>query len=394
MATAASSEPVRRRYSAKVEKGENAWRREWSGFMSGVSLRDLRKGGGVALPRTGDLSTAANEGSGTPRPFSYLFVSAADKRAARLAKQQEERQKQNKRHTSEQQARDPLAHLSKHERALLEARERGLRVEGMTRKEVRQFLHLTVSKEQREAEQHRGDLRPHELMDAKLQWYQQGPHPIDLIAEKLVIRKALKKGKRLGLRYNYLLPHPSWIAKREWRRRERILVGLGRRFTFDDDGNILDMFGRRLDHVAPTPQFVVGDGASNTTNNEEPPDAGARLEPHTSAPLPPPAPMGYSESLFVDPKLMCRSFIRQVVKDRGTAAAIQNANLTTTYLSSSLVMGPSIGLEDIAGDDSGGTEQHQGDVTGTTLKRHKEAKAHGRGRVVPQKRSRVPSFEP
>ncbi|CCD14196.1 unnamed protein product, partial [Trypanosoma congolense IL3000] len=184
------------RYAAKVEKGENAWRREWSGFMSGVSMKDLRKGGGVALPKTSDLG-AVGLGSDSGCTFSYLFASAADRKAERLAKKREEEEKRRSRSLKAQHTDDPLAHLSKHERSVLEARKRGLNVEGMTRKEIRQFLNLSTSKEQRAAEeqQQEEEFKPHKLMDEKLQWYQQGPHPIDVVAEKLVQRKAAKKGR-------------------------------------------------------------------------------------------------------------------------------------------------------------------------------------------------------
>lgn len=233
--------------------------------MSGVSLKRLRDGSsGVALKASADLERRAessfggvssshstrgagrdvndddddsNNGGAT---FSYLFSSPAERKAERDAKLRKQREEERKRRIERERVHDPLAGLSKHQRALHEAQQRGLQLEGMSRKEKRGFLQLTVSKQQQEAQQRAKDFKLHELMDEKLAWYQQGPYPIDLIAERLVIRKAEKKGKRLGIRYNYLLPHPSWVARRAQRRREGLLVGLGRRFVFDEEGQAMD----------------------------------------------------------------------------------------------------------------------------------------------------------
>jgi hypothetical protein len=73
-------------------------------------------------------------------------------------------------------------------------------------------------------------------MDPFMQWYQQGPYPIDLIAEKLVIKKALKHARQQSLKYNYLTVHPSWVASRARKRRETQLVPLGLHVHFTEDG--------------------------------------------------------------------------------------------------------------------------------------------------------------
>jgi hypothetical protein len=81
-------------------------------------------------------------------------------------------------------------------------------------------------------------------MDPKLQWYQQGPYPLDEITEKLVNKKALKHAKvrpELNLtRYNWQLIHPSWLAVRQRRRFEALnSFGTGSHVKFpsssDDD---------------------------------------------------------------------------------------------------------------------------------------------------------------
>ncbi|RNE98392.1 hypothetical protein TraAM80_08795 [Trypanosoma rangeli] len=338
---------TKRRYAATVEKGENAWRREWSSFMSGVNMKEIRKGGGVVLPKSADLEVAESSSRGDGCSFSYLFASPAEKKATRLAKQRAEDEKRKERALQKaKHSDDPLAHLSKHERTLLEARKRGLKVEGMTRKEVRQFLHLTISKEQQEAERHQEEFRPHELMDEKLQWYQQGPHPIDLIAEKLVVRKASKKAKQLGLRYNYLMPHASWLAKREQRRRERLLVGLGQHYMFDEEGRMMDMFGNYVDKASSTGMPPDSNDketalAKNTSEAQHYP----LREPDRIVSAVMSAPIMCPDAL-VDPRKACNSYVRAVVRDRKVADAIRSANITTSYISSSLVMGPSIGLDD------------------------------------------------
>ncbi|ESL12196.1 hypothetical protein TRSC58_00040 [Trypanosoma rangeli SC58] len=372
---------TKRRYAAKVEKGENAWRREWSSFMSGVNMKEIRKGGGVVLPKSADLEVAESSSRGDGCNFSYLFASPADKKAARLAKQRVEAEKRKERALRKAKTSDdPLAHLSKHERTLLEARKRGLKVDGMTRKEVRQFLHLTISKEQQEAERHQETFRPHELMDEKLQWYQQGPYPIDLIAEKLVVRKAAKKAKQLGLRYNYLMPHASWLAKREQRRRECLLVGLGQHYMFDEEGRMMDMFGNYVDKdssagVPPDSNDKDTALAENTSEAQHCP----LREPDRVVSAVMLAPIMCPDAL-VDPRKACNSYVRAVVRDRKVADAIRTANITTSYISSSLVMGPSIGLDD---DEA------------NPVVAHKHVKPIAPSRVkVGETRSKAASFEP
>lgn len=343
--------------------------------MSGVRAGGPQ-GGVAVLPRAADWGVDGEEG----RPFAYLFASPAAKRAERVARRREDRPPQG------------AAEVSKHERALAEAKERGLNVDGMTRKEVRQFLHLTVSREQEEAERHRKEFRPHELMDDKLQWYQQGPHPVDLIAEKLVVRKAMKKGRQQGLKYNYLMPHPSWLAKREQKRRERVVVGLGRRYVFDDEGRMMDVFGA---YVTTGPDADTPLGESHAVDNSGvavKPERAAENEDESEVPkkiVEDPkqdvpcvtAPPNVCADVLVDPRRACHSLVHAVVRDRRVAAAIQRANMSTTYISSSLVMGPSIGLEDTAKDSP------------AVHKRAREAPSARQAKVV-SRRSKAASFEP
>lgn len=241
------------RYNATVEKGDNAWRREWQGFISGVRMTD--SGNVVKLPSCMDYEQ--QDGSS----FSYLFQSQSQKKQQRSkqAAQLEEhkRAKQREKLLKKQQqamARgevlevnwsDPFNDASKHQKAVAEALARGIDVAGKTRKEIRQALQLTVSEEThrlqeqadaQEAETN-GEKKPHELMDPKQAWYQQGPFPIDVIAEKLVNRKAVKRGNQLGLRYNYLMVHASWMASRQRKRRDAAeMASTGVKFHFDDEG--------------------------------------------------------------------------------------------------------------------------------------------------------------
>ncbi|XQJ25628.1 hypothetical protein NXY56_001568 [Leishmania guyanensis] len=312
------------RYAAVVEKGENAWKREWSRFISGVNLKRLRDGtSGVALKASADierqlvahdtapafLPVSSTPGSGegdaevnnddTPlgaiashASFSYLFSSAAERRAERDARDRAEKERRQAHKRELMAKKDPLSVLSKHQRAMHDAEQRGLRLDGMTRKERRDFLHLTVTEAQRKAEVQSREFKLHDLMDERVAWYQQGPHPIDLIAEKLVRRKAEKKAKQLGLKYNYLAPHPSWLAKRAQRRRESLLVGLGKRLVFservvgesDDD-----------DTVVPASEVMVTDPLRHLTvplrkmglllgqHNSAPPSAAAIADPGADA---------------------------------------------------------------------------------------------------------------
>ncbi|KAG5505285.1 hypothetical protein JIQ42_07492 [Leishmania sp. Namibia] len=300
----------RGRYAAVVEKGENAWKREWSSFMSGVNLKRLRDGtSGVALKASADIERQLEAQDGAPASspvagahesegdvkvnddgiplgaiashpsFSYLFSSPAERRAEREARDRTEKERRQALKRELMAKRDPLSALSKHQRALHEAEQRGLQLDGMTRKERREFLHLTVTEAQRKAAEQSREFKLHDLMDEKLDWYQQGPHPIDLIAEKLVRRKAEKKAKQLGLKYNYLAPHPSWLAKRAQRRRESLLVGLGKRLVFSEK-----MTGENsgADAAVPASEVMVTDPLHHITVPLR--EMGLLLGQHSSAP--------------------------------------------------------------------------------------------------------------
>ncbi|AYU77157.1 hypothetical protein, conserved [Leishmania donovani] len=283
----------RGRYAAVVEKGENAWKREWSSFMSGVNLKRLRDGtSGVALKASADIERqlVAREAASSSSPaagahgsgngvevnddgiplgaiashasFSYLFSSPAERRAERDARERAESERRQAHKRELMAKKDPLSVLSKHQRAMHDAEQRGLQLDGMTRKERRSFLQLTVTEAQRKAEEQSREFKLHDLMDEKLAWYQQGPHPIDLIAEKLVRRKAEKKAKQLRLKYNYLAPHPSWLAKRAQRRRESLLVGLGKRLIFSESVTGED---KDDDTTVPTSEVMVTDPLHHLT---------------------------------------------------------------------------------------------------------------------------------
>ena len=77
------------RYNATVEKGDNAWRREWQGFISGVRMTD--GGDVVKLPNCMDYEQQDNSA------FSYLFQSQSQKKAQRSkqASQLEEHKRQS-----------------------------------------------------------------------------------------------------------------------------------------------------------------------------------------------------------------------------------------------------------------------------------------------------------
>ncbi|KAG5483477.1 hypothetical protein CUR178_07798 [Leishmania enriettii] len=300
----------RGRYAAVVEKGENAWKREWSSFMSGVNLKRLRDGtSGVALKASADIERQLEAQDGAPASspvagahasegdvkvnddgiplgavashpsFSYLFSSPAERRAEREALRRAERERRQALKRELMAKKDPLSALSKHQRALHEAKQRGLQLDGMTRKERREFLHLTVTEAQRKAAEQSREFKLHDLMDEKLDWYQQGPHPIDLIAEKLVRRKAEKKAKQLGLKYNYLAPHPSWLAKRAQRRRESLLVGLGKRLVFSER---VTGENSGADAAVPASEVMVTDPLHHITVPLR--EMGLLLGQHSSAP--------------------------------------------------------------------------------------------------------------
>lgn len=305
--SASSSKDGSRRYAAVAEKGESVWKKEWSGFMSGVSLKTLRDGTNkVSIQSSKDLQREAERNDedgawGGGATFSYLFNSPSEKKAARKHKLAEVKKKKE----------GPT--VSKHQLAIKEAENKGLKLEGMTRKERRKFLQLSVSAEEIDlAKKPSTELKPHELMDEKLAWYQQGPYPIDVISEKLVRRKAEKKGKQLGMRYNYLLPHPSWLAKRAQRRKESVLAPLGKRIIFDEEGLAMDPFSG---------QYVNLAHPSNT-------EASGSITLEASL-----------DSLLVDPSRVASSTVRAVVKSKEAASIIKQANLSTNFLSNSLVKG-------------------------------------------------------
>ncbi|EPY35823.1 hypothetical protein AGDE_07221 [Angomonas deanei] len=343
-----------KRYAATETRGESAWKREWSSFISGIEMKQVRDGTrALSLKASKDIEhevAQQEEKSGSvaeaPTSYSYLFSSPAQKKAEREKKLQQQREEERQRRLERERKKKQKMRLkrqreggeeeeessddedtSKHQKTLKEAEKRGLKLEGMTRKEKRKFLQLTVTEEHIKAQEHAKQFKLHELMDEKLAWYQQGPHPIDLISEKLVKKKADKKGKQLGLKYNYLLPHPSWIAKRTQRRKESIMVALGRRFVFDDDGQAYDALRgvpvdmTKVNFLLTEPLFKEEGGAAG----EE----------------------GTKRFLTVeDPRKIHTTFVRKVLTDKNAGDELRRANLSTNFLSSNIVKKPSVGLND------------------------------------------------
>lgn len=304
------------RYSATVQKDESVWKREWSGFMSGVSLKTVKDGTNkIVLQSSKDLlREAENDESNENREgqnYSYLFNSPAEKKAARKMVKEKNEKKKN-------------ATASRHQSAVVEAEKLGLQLAGMTRKEKRKFLQLSIPVKNSSEEEERkkdGEVKPYELMDPNLAWYQQGPFPIDVIAEKLVRKKAEKKGKQLGLRYNYLLPHPSWIAKRCIHRQESLLAPMGTRVTFNEDGREVDPLSSLYPSLNPATVYFSS----------------------SSAPRMDDSALGKAKNvlddLLLDPVKAASSTIRKVVRNKEAAALIHRANLSTNFLSASLIKG-------------------------------------------------------
>lgn len=358
----------KKRYAATVEKGPNAWRQEWSGFMSGVNMKRLRDGtSSVALKASADIEQQSVAGGGeTAAPvFSYLFASPADRRAERLARDRADAERREEEKRQKMAEEDPMSVLSRHQRVVAEAEQRGLQFEGLNRKQRREFLHLTQTPAQMEAEEKAKDFKLHDLMDERMAWYQQGPHPVDLIAEKLVRRKAEKKAKQLNLRYNYLTPHPSWIAKRAERRRQSLLVGLGKRLTFaEDEDTVTDPLYQRTVPLADMKLLLCsaaacqlyshndedngkgGAAAATVDSDNNDHDGGDEAQTSIIPSSSPPSTAPPQDTFLPDPSRLRTSIVRSVVRNRQAAVAIQQANLSTNYLSRDLIAGPNLAKED------------------------------------------------
>lgn len=209
-----------KRYAGKTERGPSAWKREWNSFMTNVDMADE----GAVVRVKGDL------GESDRATFSYLFKGGAAK-----AEKTSAAKKQAKRAAAEEEE-------SRMRRLVERAAQRGVALEGMNRKARR----AAVLADQTDAELKKLDAppprpKPHELMDPKLAWYQQGPSPLDVVSEKLVAKKAMKHARQNGWRYNFELPHPSWVAARARKRIEGNLLHMGWRTVLnggdsDSDG--------------------------------------------------------------------------------------------------------------------------------------------------------------
>lgn len=356
------------RYSAAVEKGENQWQREWQGFISGVKMTE--GGAQVKLPTCMDHEQS--EGS----TFSYLFGSASMKKSSRDSKAKKEKEEQKKKKQERELKRmkaaqergeavdvdwdDPFGERSKHQKTMLEAQKRGLQLDGMSRKQVREFLHLTVTKEQEAAMAAQKELKPHELMDEKRQWYQQGPYPLDVISEKLVIKKAIKHAKQNGMRYNYLTVHPSWVASRARKRREEtkdlFLASMGIKITFNDDGVVEDLLRLKALQLASQKSFMERNSTSNVPSASPHAESSVGADGSTevdgvtstttAAVTSPAAPQ--AGGAFLAPP-----------NKGGFRKTLQNANLSTNYITSSFIHGPSLGIDDFKPNTAGSSNAIQ-----------------------------------
>jgi hypothetical protein len=232
--TAVSSDkPPRagKRYAAEVERGAGAavWRKEWSRFISNVDMSEL--GESVKLKRDADHAEASANST-----FSYLF---------KTAKPADMKQKYGRDARAAPAVPDGPSRMSK---LIKRAEGKGVELEGLNRKERRAAVRAEATDEQivreeklakkAEAEKAAQESalpprpKPHELMDKKLAWYQQGPSPLDIVSERLVLKKALKHARQNGWKYNYESPHPSWLASRARKRREANLTSEGTRIVF------------------------------------------------------------------------------------------------------------------------------------------------------------------
>ena len=218
MAQATLAAP-KRRYEA-VEKGPSVWKKEWSAFMTNVPME--KEGKGTKLSKSLDLAKAPrqritfdeedevahedafNQQQVSSPSFSYLFASPAEKKAERDKRQREKEAVKKQRASAN--ARSGAAEYdgdsrSKMQREMDEAKMRGLNLEQFAnRKERREALRLTKSKahvEAKEAFVENATKGIHDRMIARLPWYQQGPFPLDELAEKLILKKAIKKHARL-----------------------------------------------------------------------------------------------------------------------------------------------------------------------------------------------------
>lgn len=213
----------KKRYAATQERGESTYKKEWSHFISGVEVADL----GAKISIDSERDHAEDAGRST---FSYLF-GAKDKK------------KQEK---PEKRAKDVEEGPSRMQKLLDRATTKGVELDGLNRKQRRQLLEADKTdsqlkkeaKEAKAAKEQEDGLPPrpkmHELMDKKLAWYQQGPHPVDEISERLVLKKAQKHARQNGWKYNFEAPHPSWLAVRARRRKESNLWSTGQHTRFDD----------------------------------------------------------------------------------------------------------------------------------------------------------------
>ena len=212
--------PTRRRYEGCTERGASAYKKEWSHFMTGV--RVTNEGTSFDVAKAKDHATEAESST-----FGYLFTSPTERKKDKQRVQVAEKAKVQKKRQLDAGSR--MVKLEK------QAKDCGVQLEGMNRKERR----AAVQQHDREAAERAADaarrVKPHEMMDPKLAWYQQGPAPLDEVSEKLVAKKAAKHAKQQGLRYNYLAPHPSWLAARRRTRKESDVLTWGTRTVFGDD---------------------------------------------------------------------------------------------------------------------------------------------------------------
>jgi hypothetical protein len=213
-----------KRYAAKVERGASVYKKEWSHFMSGVDRSELE---GVALKNDQDVSAGAGRAT-----FAYLFDSSSKKKEKEAAAPKRGDAKRGKYAVEEPKVAEGPSRM---EALTKTATRAGVELEGMNRKQRREAVRARMTDDEiAKADAPPPRPKPHELMDPKLAWYQQGPYPLDVVSEKLITKKAMKHQRQSGCKYNFELPHASWIAARARKRRDNNLESTGSRVVFAD----------------------------------------------------------------------------------------------------------------------------------------------------------------
>ena len=244
------------RYEATVEKGPTQVKKEWNNFISGVNVG---KEGMLGLSKRKDYAAVTNSDSiddaelamqKNMSTFSYLFSSntaekkqskkaTAEKiemaRKAREQKQRETEDAENAKKGQRKKVND--MNLSEYIQSLAD---KGTPLPDdivmcKNRKEKREKMR-ELHEQAKEREIALDDNRKAKPdFDPKLAWYQQGG--LNEISFKKQLAKGRKRGRQLNLKYNFLIPHPSWVAAKARQKKYENLIHWGARICFhDDDG--------------------------------------------------------------------------------------------------------------------------------------------------------------